>query len=171
MASNEEYQNFERRLEEIKLSGINPSKDFWPEIERQIDYPISQEKPKATFWQGALAASFLIAFFMTGWLFSTLPPAEKTVSGFYLLAKEMNAEQQQQLYSLRTGYETAGYRQLNGEIEAQLMQLALARQDITESLRLSPGDPNLLELLRWVNEQELKLLNQSYTLNNNLREI
>ena len=65
----------------------------------------------------------------------------------------------------------AGYHQLNGEIEAQLMQLALARQDITESLRLSPGDPSLLELLRWVNEQELKLLNQSYTLNNNLREI
>lgn len=171
MANNEEYLKFENRLEKIKLSGINPNKDLWPEIESQLNRSISKKEPKVFFWQITLAASVVIAIFMTGWQLSTLSSAEKAVSGFYLLAEEMNAEQQQQLYSLRAGYETAGYRQLNGETEEQLTQLALARQDITESLRHSPGDPRLLELLRWVNEQELKLLNQSYTLNNSLREI
>jgi len=83
----------------------------------------------------------------------------------------MNAEQQAQIYSMRVGYETAGYRQINGNTEESLTQLALAREEITESLRKTPGDPNLLELLRWVNEQELKLLSQSYTLTKTVQEI
>lgn len=171
MSNSEQHKSLESRLEQIKRQGIEPEEDLWPGIQSRLDHPIYRRVRKQPFWWGALAASVLIATFMTGWQLSTNERITKPVSEFYLLAQKMNAEQQQQLQMMRTGYETAGYQQLNGDIKAQLAQLASARDKITQSLRNSPGDPNLLELLRWVNEEELKLLSQSYTLRNTLKEI
>lgn len=171
MSENEKHRMLEGRLEQIQQQGIDPKKDLWPNIESQIKRSGMHRDSKRPFWYGALAASVLIATFVSGWQLSTLRVVEKPVTGYYLLAAQMNAEQQRQLHSMRTGYETAGYHQLNGETEEQLTQLALAREQITKSLRESQGDPRLLELLRWVNEQELKLLNQSYTLTQRVQEI
>lgn len=171
MSDTGNWPKLESRLKEIQQRGIGPGKELWPGIAERLNQTRPKPSDKPPFWYGALAASVVIATFLTGWQLSTQRSIERPVSSLYLLAEEMNAEQQQQLHLMRVGYENAGYRQLDGEIKEQLAQLALARQKITESLRNSPGDPNLLELLRWVNEEELKLLSQSYMLRKTLREI
>lgn len=171
MSDNEKAQKLERQLEHIKQQGIDPKKEFWPAIENRVKRRKRYQKTGQSFWYGVIAASIVITTFMAGWQLSVLQTPDNPVTGYYLLAEKMNAEQQVQLHGMRVGYETAGYRQINGNTEEQLTQLALARQEITESLRETSGDPNLLELLSWVNEQELKLLSHSYTLTKTVREI
>ncbi|MGM0906500.1 MAG: hypothetical protein ACQEVQ_08230 [Pseudomonadota bacterium] len=171
MSDNKQAQNLESQLEQIKKEGVEPPKDFWPMIEGRLSRSEPLQKTGRGFWSGVVAASIIIATFMTGWQLSVSRSPDNPVTGYYLLAEKMNAEQQAQIHSMRVGYETAGYRQINGNTEENLTQLAFAREEITESLRRTPGDPNLLELLRWVNEQELKLLSQSYTLTKTVQEI
>ncbi|WP_417447988.1 hypothetical protein [Idiomarina abyssalis] len=171
MSDNKQAQNLEDQLEQIKKEGIEPPQDFWPVIENRLSHSEPLAKKGRGFWSCAVAASIVIATFMAGWQLSVPKSSDNPVTGYYLLAEKMNAEQQAQIYSMRVGYETAGYRQMNGNTEENLTQLAFAREEITESLRKTPGDPNLLELLRWVNEQELKLLSQSYTLTKTVQEI
>ncbi|RUO64819.1 hypothetical protein [Idiomarina ramblicola] len=171
MSDNEKAQKLDRQLELIKQQGIDPKREFWSAIESRVNRSKRYQRTGKSFWYGAIAASIAITTFMAGWQLSVLQAPENPVTGYYLLAERMNAEQQVQLHGMRVGYETAGYSQINGNTEEQLTQLALARQEITESLRETSGDPNLLELLRWVNEQELKLLNQSYTLTQSVQEI
>ncbi|WP_287832161.1 hypothetical protein [Idiomarina sp.] len=48
------------------------------------------------------------------------------------------------------------------QLTTQLQQLAKARQSVLEALASGPGNAQQLELLRWINEQELALLEQSY---------
>ncbi|MDV6315859.1 hypothetical protein [Idiomarina sp. HP20-50] len=173
MSDTEQRKRLANRLEQLQRQGIEPPEHLWSGIESRLGQKIPRQSRAQPFWFGALAASVVIATFMTGWQLSTTSSVDKPrpVSEFYLLAQKMNAEQRQQLQMMRAGYETAGYRQLTGDIKTQLAQLASAREKITDSLRNSPGDPNLLELLRWVNEEELKLFSQSYTLRNTVQEI
>jgi|AntDeeMinimDraft_5_1070356.scaffolds.fasta_scaffold00192_6 hypothetical protein len=171
MSDNQQAQNLEGQLEQIKKEGIEPPQDFWPVIESRLSHSEPPAKTGRFFWSGVVAASLVITTFVTGWQLSVPRSSDNPVTGYYLLAEKMNAEQQAQIHSMRVGYETAGYRQINGHTEENLTQLAFAREEITESLRRTPGDPNLLELLRWVNGQELKLLSQSYTLTKTVQEI
>jgi len=171
MSDNAQHSKLESQLKQIKEQGIDPKKDFWSGIENRLNRRQPKQKVVLPFWYGVVAASVVIVTFMTGWQLSAPWTPDKPVTGYYLLAEKMNAEQRVQLHSMRVGYETAGYRQMNGGTDEQLTQLALARQEITESLRVTPGEPNLLELLRWVNEQELKLLSQSYALTGNVQQI
>lgn len=173
MSDTEQSKRLADQLEQIQRQGIKPPEDLWSSIESRLGQQETRQSGTQPFWFGALVASVVIATFLSGWQLSKTSSVDnpRPVSEFYLLAQKMNAEQRQQLQMMRAGYETAGYQQLNGDIKTQLAQLASARDKITQSLRNSPGDPNLLELLRWVNEEELKLLSQSYTLRNTLKEI
>lgn len=164
MSNNSQKSILDNLIDETRSAGIEPKQDLWSGIESNLNRKQEPQGYRHAFWYGALAASVAIITFIGGWQLSLQGSSEHS-SALYTLAKEMNNEQTKQVNQLVLGYQNAGYHQVSEGMLSELEQLELARKEITQALKNSPSDPELLDLLIWVNQQELNLLNQSYQAN------
>lgn len=154
-------QTLDNLIEKNQDIGPAPHNDLWPGIEFRLKEKREVTGSKSAFWYGALAASLAIATFIGGWQLSFDNQSQPT-SALYTLAQQMNKEQQIQVSQLEMGYRQAGYQQTSSQMLSELKELEMARQEITQALENNPSDSELLDLLVWVNQQELNLLSQSY---------
>jgi len=171
MNNSNQKMTLDNLIEQNQDKSPAPHNDLWPGIESQLKPKIEETGSKNAFWYGALAASLAIATFIGGWQLS-LDTQTQPTSALYMLAQKMNKEQQVQVSQLKVGYQQAGYQQTSTQMLSELKELEIARQEITHALESSPSDSELLDLLIWVNQQELNLLSQSYQpQNQQLQEI
>ncbi|WP_370259449.1 hypothetical protein [Idiomarina sp.] len=168
--SNEKEQQLETLIARHRETpeAIEPRDDLWQRIEQRLEPQPTErrEEGSRTWWAaggGALAASLLAVAVFVGYQ-GAQPGGDisNNESPYYAAAAQMISTQAQQVSALQSGYKLAGIEQSDEQLTTQLQQLAKARQSVLEALASGPGNAQQLELLRWINEQELALLEQSY---------
>jgi hypothetical protein len=154
---------------------ITPQRDLWPGIERAINHQGQQYsvfKPRDLFIPSAWAASIAMIM-LVSWL--TLAPqhnpfkknslvnnnVEIKVNQSQLIAMMQQSFNQQKV-SLRVSYGNPKIELLPIAMQTELSQLAKARVAINNALENDENNVDLLNLLDFTQQQELKLLQQLY---------
>ena len=160
----------------IQLSKeLQPQRDLWPGIERAIQGKNQQEvsihKKSAVIpmaWAASIIAAVLVAWISFAPTPSTLsiPLMAENEQGVEFntdqLVRSMQVSFQQQKQAMLVSYGTPDMTNLPTEMQNQLVELAQARQSIEKALVNDVNNVDLLNLLRFTQQQELKLLQQLY---------
>ncbi|MGL1957047.1 MAG: hypothetical protein OCD00_07000 [Colwellia sp.] len=150
---------------------IEPQRDLWSGIERAIQNKPQEQvyiKKENSFAPVAWAASVIVAVLIT-WLSISPEPksllvnnADKTIVAGQLIAlMQQNFTQQKQ--AMLVSFGEPDLSDLSENMKTQLQQLASARQTIEKALLADEGNIDLLNLLRFTQQQELNLLQQLYS--------
>lgn len=152
-----------------------PERDLWPGIERAISHKNQQlttDKQKNVFVPSAWAASIAMVILMSWFTFS---PAinEKDAAVLVKMQEEslvtqgqlvdfMQKNFQKQKQTLLVSYGQPTVDKLPPAMKKELSQLADARASIRKVLLTDENNADLLNLLDFTQQQELKLLQQLY---------
>lgn len=152
-----------------------PERDLWPGIERAISHKSQQlttDKQKNIVVPSAWAASIAMVILMSWFTFS---PAinEKKPAVLVKIQEEnfvtqgqlvdfMQKNFQQQKQTLLVSYGQPTVDKLPPAMQKELSQLADARASIRKALLTDENNADLLNLLDFTQQQELKLLQQLY---------
>ena len=154
---------------------MTPERDLWSGIERAISHKrqqVTTDKQKNVFVPSAWAASIAVVILMSWFTFS---PAinEKNTPGLVKTQEKNSISQgplvdfmqknfQQQKQSLLVSYGQPTVDKLPLAMQKELTQLADARASIRKALVTDENNADLLNLLDFTQQQELKLLQQLY---------
>lgn len=158
---------------------MQPHRDLWSGIERAIQDK-SQQKvdihEKKNVIPIAWAAS-IIAAVLVAWIsFSPTPQTSTTLTANSdktlkptagQLVSSMQASFQQQKQAMLVSYGKPDMSNLPDNMQTQLEELAQARKTIEKALVNDENNVDLLNLLRFTQQQELNLLQQLYPYMNN----
>ena len=158
MTSNSIDKKLDQQIAQLPTE-MSPQRDLWVGIERAIAQqeqtsPIKASSKKTVHL--AWAASFVAAILLT-WV--TFSPQQPSSSNLALMMEEN--------FNKNKTFILASYGQgksmpLSGDMEKQLTELSSARKTINDALKADPNNSDLLNLLRWTQQQELDLLQQLY---------
>ncbi|WP_246129042.1 hypothetical protein [Colwellia demingiae] len=154
---------------------MTPERDLWSGIERAINHKsqeISVDKQRNVFMPSAWAASIALVMLMSWFTFS---PSTNEESAPELVKKQeknsvtqgqlVNFMQQnfkQQKQTLLASYGQPTFDKLPEAMQQELTQLSDARASIRKALLTDENNADLLNLLDFTQQQELKLLQQLY---------
>jgi hypothetical protein len=151
---------------------MTPERDLWSGIERAINQKQQrQAKQNNAFNPGAWAASILVVMLASWLVFSPsmegqVPVIVKTqqtkpaLQGQLVNFMQHNFQQQKQ--TLLVSYGKPSMEQLSPAMKKELKQLGDARASIRKALASDENNADLLNLLDFTQQQELKLLQQLY---------
>ncbi|WP_019027106.1 hypothetical protein [Colwellia piezophila] len=153
---------------------MTPARDLWPGIERALNHKSQQvttSQHRNVFVPSAWAASIAMVVLMSWFTFSpkmqqdipTLVDSQKhaiPTQGQLVSFMQQNFQQQKQL--LLASYGQPSVEKLSMAMQTELKQLADARASIRKALLTDENNVDLLNLLDFTQQQELKLLQQLY---------
>jgi len=158
---------------------ITPERDLWLGIERAISQKSQHSvdiHTQSKFVSVAWAASFVAAIALS-WLTFTPQIQQKAQqvaqqkNSADLVANPVATEQivtfmqanfQQQKEAMLVSFGQPNLSQLSVAMQKELQQLAAARESIRQALLKDKNDIDLLNLLDFTQQQELKLISQLY---------
>ncbi|MEH6597369.1 MAG: hypothetical protein V7736_17695 [Colwellia polaris] len=142
---------------------IVPERDLWSGIDKAINQSATladnNDKKKA-FTPVAWAASIVAAVLLT-WV--TLGPEQLTSKPQINLVAAMQQDFEQQKQTMLVNFGAPDIKQLPVAMQTELVKLSSAQNTISKALADDPNNSDLLNLLRWTQQQELDLLNQLYS--------
>jgi len=158
---------------------MQPQRDLWSGIERAIQDKSQQsvmDNKKSNIVPMAWAASFIAAI-LVAWI-SFAPTSQLstplTASNDEVLqptagqlVSSMQKSFQQQKQAMLVSYGQPDMTNLPVKMQTQLIELAQARKTIEKALVNDENNVDLLNLLRFTQQQELNLLQQLYPYMNN----
>lgn len=142
---------------------ISPQRDLWSGIEKAINQnsaAVSKSENNKIFIPTAWAASVIAAVLLT-WV--TLGPEPSTSKPVINLVAAMQQDFEQQKHSMLVNFGTPDIKQLPVAMQTELIKLSSAQKTISKALVDDPNNGDLLNLLRWTQQQELDLLKQLYS--------
>ena len=175
----------QRKLDQMIASHepeLTPRRDLWRGVEAAINHAeldaqdgqktsTKRASAKGRHWSvgWAVAASLLVAItvlLISPW--QTQAPGENS---HMALVELLVNEHQQQRQMLLTSYQTAGYQTASMNLNDDLDQLRKANETIQLALAEDPQNRSLIELLVWVQRQELELLKAGYQPQRGLQQL
>ncbi len=159
-----------------KLSNeMTPERDLWSGIERAINHKSQEaaaEKQGSFLMPSAWAASIALVILMSWFTFSpeikegNIPLLVKTQEKNSVtqgqLVNFMKQSFQQQKQTLLASYGQPAVDKLPAAMQQELTQLSEARASIRKALLTDKNNADLINLLDFTQQQELKLLQQLY---------
>ncbi|SEL58169.1 hypothetical protein SAMN05216262_11458 [Colwellia chukchiensis] len=142
---------------------ILPARDLWPGIEKAINEQVPEAKTQNTgrvFMPTAWAASIVAAVLLT-WL--AISPNSAQLNSADNIATVMQQDFQQQKHRMLVSFGMPDIKQLPVAMQTELIKLNSAQKTISQALVEDPNNSDLLNLLRWTQQQELELLTQLYS--------
>jgi hypothetical protein len=164
-------QNLQKKLAALP-DEMTPQRDLWAGIERAIavreqDKLSTELLVKKVFIPTAWAASLVVAVFVT-WV-SFLPLTSNQPVNIVQqnnspldLVVAMQESFKQTRQAMLVSFGQPKISALSKEIQEELSKLNSAQTTIEKALVEDPSNNDLLNLLRWTQEQELDLLSQLY---------
>ncbi|WNC69229.1 hypothetical protein RI845_03495 [Thalassotalea nanhaiensis] len=140
---------------------ITPERDLWAGIEHAIEHNSQQDSvpKKANFAPYAWAASVALAVVLT-WNINTNKPVQVAqVSAIDVIQQQYSQEKNSMLVS----FGEPDLKALPIEIQSQFEELDSARKSLINALADDPDNADLLNLLKWTQQQELNLIEQLYS--------
>lgn len=154
---------------------MSPERDLWPGIERALNHKIqvsSGDKQSNVFVPSAWAASIAMVMLMSWFTFSPstveqsvpvmVQNQQKTSPTPGQLVNFMQQNFKLQKQTLLASYGQPTVDRLPVAMQKELTQLADARASIRKALLTDNNNADLLNLLDFTQQQELKLLQQLY---------
>lgn len=154
---------------------MTPERDLWPGIERAINHQSQetvQSEKNNVFVPSAWAASVLVVMLASWFTFSPSNNGFKSPEIVQNQQEENKAQDslvsfmqdnfQQQKQTLLVSYGQPTMDKLPPAMQQELKQLADARASIRKALLTDENNVDLLNLLDFTQQQELKLLQQLY---------
>lgn len=149
-------QQLQKQLDELPRE-ISPERDLWPGIEVALQQRSQQGKhTKTTLLPFAWAASVVAAVLLT-WV--NITPQQATDD----LVASLQSDFEQQKKTMLVSFGRPELTKLPVAMQQQLQQLASARNSIQLALAADENNVDLLDLLRWTQQQEMDLLKQLYS--------
>jgi len=158
---------------------MQPQRDLWSGIERAIQDK-SQHEPmvnkKSNIVPMAWAASFIAAVLVAWISFAPTPQLSTPLTASNnkvlqptsgQLVRSMQESFQQQKQAMLVSYGQPDMTNLPAKMQTQLLELAQARKTIEKALINDENNVDLLNLLRFTQQQELSLLQKLYPYMNN----
>lgn len=151
---------------------MTPSRDLWQGIEKAINQPQANKlttKPMMAPASMAWAASIVVAVLVTWLSFkpnSVLPNGDEqslTASVSQSLVATMNDDFAQQKSLMLASFGQPDITKLPQAMRTQVEQLEQARASIEKALANDENNVDLINLLRWTQQQELELLKKLYS--------
>lgn len=152
---------------------MTPERDLWSGIERAINHKEQEEaldKRSNVFVPSAWAASVLVVILASWFTFSPsnndgrapemAQQQEEIIQGQLVSFMQKNFQQQKQTLLVSYGQPTID--KLPAAMQKELKQLSDARASIRKALLADENNAELLNLLDFTQQQELKLLQQLY---------
>ena len=142
---------------------MTPERDLWSGIDKAINQKSAVESKganKKVFIPTAWAASVIAAVLLT-WV--TLGPEQSGSKPVLNLVAAMQQDFEQQKQSMLVNFGTPDIKQLPVAMQTELVKLSSAQKTISKALADDPNNSDLLNLLRWTQQQELDLLKQLYS--------
>jgi len=159
---------------------MQPQRDLWSGIERAIQgksQQVTNTSNKQTIlpiaWAASIIAAVLVAWISFAPTTSTLSPLltasneGSTQLNTKVIVSSMQANFQQQKQAMLVSYGKPDMTDLPISMQNQLVELAQARKTIEKALEDDVNNVDLLNLLRFTQQQELNLLQQLYPYMNN----
>ena len=158
---------------------MQPQRDLWQGIERAIQHKSQQReeikensKVVPMAWAASLIAAVLVAWVsfspssqVSAPLVANNNEALQQAAGQLVSAMQANFKQQKQ--AMLVSYGKPDMTNLPAKMQTQLTELAQARKTIERALANDENNVDLLNLLRFTQQQELNLLQQLYPFMNN----
>jgi hypothetical protein len=154
---------------------MTPERDLWSGIERAINHKSQEravEKQSNLFMPSAWAASIALVMLVSWFTFSPsineksapvlVKAQEKSGVTQGQLVKFMQQNFKQQKQTLLASYGQPTVDKLPAAMQQELTQLSDARASIRKALLTDENNADLLNLLDFTQQQELKLLQQLY---------
>jgi len=142
---------------------ISPQRDLWSGIDKAINQnsaTVSKSENNKVFIPTAWAASVIAAVLLTWVTLGPEPLASKPVIN---LAAAMQQDFEQHKHSMLVNFGTPDIKQLPVAMQTELIKLSSAQKTISKALADDPNNSDLINLLRWTQQQELDLLKQLYS--------
>ncbi|WP_081151329.1 hypothetical protein [Cognaticolwellia beringensis] len=142
---------------------MTPDRDLWSGIDKAINQKSVVESKGAnnkffipTAWAASVVAAVLLTWVTLG---PELPGSKPAIN----LVAVMQQNFQQQKQSMLVNFGTPDIKQLPVAMQTELVKLSSAQKTISKALADDPNNSDLLNLLRWTQQQELDLLKQLYS--------
>lgn len=142
---------------------MTPQRDLWAGIEKAIHQKPQQSEKEKSFANAkgaplAWAASIMVAVLIT-WGSVNDDDQGMAIDTVALMQQTFDQQKQTMLVS----FGQPKLEELPKDMQEQLTQLASARKSIESALAEDPNNMELINLLRWTQLQELRLIEQLYT--------
>lgn len=162
-AMNDSDKVLQSQLDQLPKE-LTPSRDLWGGIEKAIaDKPqLAEHKVNNSkvYTPAAWAASVVAAVLLT-WYGVNLQQPNQIQE--FTIAGQMHQGFEQQKQMMLTSFGSPSVSELAPEMQEQLNQLKKARLSIEKALNEDENNVDLIELLRWTQQQELKLLERLFS--------
>jgi len=158
-------QTLQQHLDKLP-DELTPKRDLWAGIEHAINHV--EQAPKNTVNRFntpiAWAASVVVAVLLSWQLNHSFSPSSPNVVQHtnYDAVTFIKDNFQQQKQGLLVSYGKPDIKQLPQKMQQELQQLEGAQNTIYKALASDKNNQDLLNLLQWTQQQELKLLDQLY---------
>ena len=142
---------------------MTPERDLWSGIDKAINQnstSVAKNTHNKAFMPSAWAASVVAAVLIT-WL--TLGSEYAANKSEVNVVATMQQDFEQQKQSMLVNFGTPDIKQLPVAMQTELIKLSSAQNTISKALADDPNNSDLLNLLRWTQQQELDLLKQLYS--------
>ena len=148
---------------------IQPQKELWSSIEKQLDKPELQQlnpaQPKATPWRHLAIASLVLLCSVVGMNLWQQSPQLTPTSPLLITLAEIKQQHQLQVEQLSqhqlTDWQVS---EMGLPLEKGIEQLRQAAELIYQALRQTPNDKELWQLWLWTQQREIELLQQGQKL-------
>lgn len=143
---------------------MSPERDLWQGIEKAIahqDRQTNAVKAKAPIaWAASLVAAVLLTWYGAG--IDLSKGTDSNAESFNVVALMQDNFRQQRALVL-TSFGQPSTEELSPAMQEQLKQLESARISIEKALLEDDSNTDLLNLLRWTQQQELELLEKLFS--------
>jgi hypothetical protein len=140
---------------------ITPERDLWQGIEFAIERTEQQSQQSGYRQPLAWAASVLLAV-LVGWGGWQLAPQKSVIAPANTLVASLAVDFSSQRQAMLVSLGQPDLNALDPKIKAQFDEFTKARQALHKALADDPQNTDLLNLLSWLQQQELALLEQLY---------
>ncbi|MGQ4275492.1 hypothetical protein ACQ5ES_00335 [Pseudidiomarina sp. E22-M8] len=146
-----------------------PSKDLWQGIEHSISRR-EMRSNKWLNWVWASAACTVLAVglvtfnSMQSTIHSATPQAE-------LLLTMLNQQHDQQRQQLLIHYQTVGWNGQSNYLQQELGQIRASIKEVSAQLVQEPNNQQLWQLLQWLYNKELELLESQFKVSDQLQQV
>ena len=154
-------QDLQVKIDELPQE-MSPERDLWIGIEKAIQHKTQESanrRGKNIIVPVAWAASVCLAVLMT---WGSMTPTEDSMQTLSV-ASVLKEDFAQQRQTLLVSFGAPDISKLSPEMQAELNKLASARKSIEKALTDDPENADLLNLLRWTQQQELDFIEKLYS--------
>jgi len=161
MSNSKSVDKLADRLAELPEE-LTPNRDLWPGIEKAIavtpqDNVSTSRKPIVPV---AWAASVALAAVLT---WGVIAPVEQAGQLTADIVSVMEYDFNEQKSVMLASFGQPNLSSLPTDMQAQLASLEKARKSIVNALKEQPNNSDLLNLLRYTQQQELNLIEKLYS--------